>query len=95
MERFCEDIGVEPENVVMLVIAWRMEARSMGFFTAQEWLRGLSQLQADSAEKLRGRLDQLRSQLDQPDTFKSVYRYAFDFARVSYWRGWVEQCENE
>lgn len=45
MEKLCEDIGVEPENVVMLVLAWKMNARQMGFFTQQEWLRGLMDLQ--------------------------------------------------
>jgi DCN1-like protein 4/5 len=45
MEKFCEDIGVEPETVVMLVLAWKMNARQMGFFTQQEWLRGLMDLQ--------------------------------------------------
>lgn len=46
MEKFCEDIGVEPENVAMLVLAWKMNARQMGFFTQQEWLRGLMELQS-------------------------------------------------
>jgi DCN1-like protein 4/5 len=46
MEKFCEDIGVEPENVAMLVLAWKMNARQMGFFTQQEWLRGLMDLQS-------------------------------------------------
>ena len=55
----------------------------MGFFTAAEWLRGLAPLQADSADKLRARLDQLRALLDRPDHFKAIYRFAFDFARVS------------
>lgn len=41
MEKFCEDIGVEPENVVMLVLAYKMNARQMGFFTLSEWLKGL------------------------------------------------------
>lgn len=45
MEKFCEDIGVEPENVVMLVLAWKMNARQMGFFSQQEWLKGLIELQ--------------------------------------------------
>lgn len=45
MEKFCEDIGVEPENVVMLVLAWKMNARQMGFFTLQEWTKGLTDLQ--------------------------------------------------
>lgn len=45
IERLCKDIGVEPENITMLVIAWKMNARRMGFFTLQEWLKGFSELQ--------------------------------------------------
>lgn len=45
MEKFCEDIGVEPENVVMLVLAYKMNARQMGFFTQSEWTKGFTDLQ--------------------------------------------------
>ncbi|XP_076134296.1 DCN1-like protein 4 isoform X3 [Alosa pseudoharengus] len=81
MEKFCEDIGVEPENVVMLVLAWKLDAQSMGYFTLQEWLKGMGSLQCDSTEKLRRSLDYLRSVLNDPTNFKLIYRYAFDFAR--------------
>lgn len=75
MEKFCEDIGVEPENIVMLVLAYRMQARQMGFFTQEEWLKGLSELQCDSIQKLQGRLEQLRCMLNDQHTFKAIYRY--------------------
>lgn len=81
MEKFCEDIAVEPENIVMLVVAWKMDAKQMGFFTLQEWLRGLADLQCDSVEKLQAKLDYLRSILNDAVAFKSIYRYAYDFAR--------------
>ncbi|XP_032884311.1 DCN1-like protein 4 isoform X3 [Amblyraja radiata] len=81
MEKFCEDIGVEPENVVMLVLAWKLDAQSMGYFSLQEWLKGMTLLQCDTTEKLRNSLDYLRSLLNEPTNFKLVYRYAFDFAR--------------
>ncbi|XP_068961316.1 DCN1-like protein 4 isoform X4 [Petaurus breviceps papuanus] len=81
MEKFCEDIGVEPENVVMLVLAWKLDAQNMGYFTLQEWLKGMTSLQCDSTEKLRSSLDYLRSLLNEPANFKLIYRYAFDFAR--------------
>ncbi|TSN30183.1 DCN1-like protein 4 [Bagarius yarrelli] len=81
MEKFCEDIGVEPENVVMLVLAWKLNAQSMGYFTLQEWLKGMGSLQCDSTEKLRNSLDYLRSILNDATSFKLIYRYAFDFAR--------------
>ncbi|XP_042901219.1 DCN1-like protein 4 isoform X2 [Parasteatoda tepidariorum] len=81
MEKFCEDIGVEPENIIMLVIAWKMEAKQMGFFTKSEWLRGLKDLECDSIAKIRNKIDYLRSLLNDPVIFKSLYRYAYDFAR--------------
>lgn len=37
----------------------------------------------DSTEKLRNSLDYLRSVLNDATSFKLIYRYAFDFARVS------------
>ncbi|XP_023226657.1 DCN1-like protein 4 isoform X2 [Centruroides sculpturatus] len=83
MEKFCEDIGVEPENIVMLVLAWKMDAKQMGFFSASEWLKGLSNLQCDTVQKIQGKLDYLRSLLNEPVTFKNIYRYAYDFARQS------------
>ncbi|XP_055696792.1 DCN1-like protein 5 isoform X1 [Phlebotomus papatasi] len=81
MERFCQEIGVEPENVVMLVLAYKMGARQMGFFTQSEWLKGLTDLQCDTIAKVQSKLDYLRSLLNDSNTFKSIYRYAYDFAR--------------
>lgn len=83
MEKFCEDIGVEPENVVMLVLAYKMNARQMGFFTLSEWLKGFSELQCDSISKVQQKLEYLRNQLNDHIMFKGIYRYAYDFARVS------------
>lgn len=37
----------------------------------------------DSTERLRNSLDYLRSVLNDSTSFKLIYRYAFDFARVS------------
>lgn len=45
IEKLCQDMGVNPENIAMLVIAWKMNARRMGYFTQQEWLKGFSDLQ--------------------------------------------------
>ncbi|XP_060801403.1 DCN1-like protein 5 [Amyelois transitella] len=81
MEKFCEDLGVDPENVVMLVIAYKMGAKQMGFFTQEEWLKGLTELQCDSVHKLQNKLEYLRNLLNDPYVFKAVYRYSYDFAR--------------
>uniref|UniRef100_A0A1A8EKT4 DCN1-like protein n=1 Tax=Nothobranchius kadleci TaxID=1051664 RepID=A0A1A8EKT4_NOTKA len=81
METFCEDIGLEPENILMLVLAWHLEAANMGFFTKDEWLRGMTLLQCDGTERLQSKLDYLQSELSDSVVFKNIFRYAFDFAR--------------
>ncbi|XP_045204486.1 DCN1-like protein 5 [Mercenaria mercenaria] len=81
MEKFCEDIGVEPENIVMLSLAYTLDAKSMGFFTLAEWLKGMSELQCDCSNKVQQKLEYLRNLLEDPVQFKNIYRYAFDFAR--------------
>lgn len=81
MEKFCEDIGVEPENIVMLALAWKLQAQNMGFFKLEEWMNGMTELQCDCIGKLQDKLDYLRSLLNDPATFKSIFRFAFDFAK--------------
>nr|SVE79116.1 EOG090X0DAO [Daphnia lumholtzi] len=81
VEAFCRDLNVEPENIALLVLSWKMGAKQMGFFTLQEWLLGLTDLQCDSLAKLQGKLNYLHSLLLDSSHFKSIYRYAFDFSR--------------
>ena len=83
MEWFCDEISVVPEDIVMLVLAYKMGARQMGFFTQSEWLKGLQDLQCDTIPKLQQKIDFLRSLLNDSNQFKCIYRYAYDFARVS------------
>ncbi|KAI1286719.1 DCN1-like protein 4 [Halotydeus destructor] len=81
IENFCHAISVDPEDVVMLVVSWKMDAKQMGYFTKKEWLKGLSEIQCDSIVKIRSKIDSLRSQMYDQGTFKNVYRFAFDFSK--------------
>ncbi|XP_057372428.1 DCN1-like protein 5 [Daphnia carinata] len=81
VEAFCRDLNVEPENIALLVLSWKMGAKQMGYFTLQEWLLGLTDLQCDSLVKLQGKLNYLHSLLLDSSHFKSIYRYAFDFSK--------------
>ncbi|XP_070504522.1 DCN1-like protein 4 [Chironomus tepperi] len=83
MERFCQDIKVEPEDIVMLVIAYKMNAKNMGYFTQSEFLKGLSdpEVLCDTATKLEKKLDYFYNLIEDPHSFKMIFRYAYDFAR--------------
>lgn len=69
--------------LLIAVLAYKMGARQMGFFTQAEWTKGLTELQCDTIAKVQSKLDYLRNVLNDSNIFKSVYRYAYDFARVS------------
>lgn len=55
----------------------------MGFFTLAEWQKGLTDIQCDTIDKLQMKLEYLSNLLADPNLFKSIFRYAYDFARVS------------
>lgn len=40
-------------------------------------------VRCDSTEKLKSKLDGLRCLLSDPATFKNIFRFAYDFAKVS------------
>jgi len=81
VEALCRDIGVEPEDVVVLVLAWHLNAQSMGYFKKEEFISGLQALNLDTVDKLKSHLKVLRSELDDQSKFKDIYRYAFGFAK--------------
>jgi len=81
IENFCKDLQVAPENIIMLVISWRLGAENMGFFKINEWKDGMAAIDCDNIQKLKNKLEHLRSLLQDPTHFKKIYRYGFDFAR--------------
>ncbi|KAM9967761.1 hypothetical protein ACTFIW_001847 [Dictyostelium discoideum] len=79
--RLCKDLGVEPEDVVVLVLAWHLGAKQMGYFSKAEFTQGLSKLNIDSLQKLQQHLPTFKKDLDNPNNFKDIYRFAFIFAK--------------
>lgn len=81
IEQFCDELGVDPDDIVMLVVAWKLSAENMGFFKLTEWQSGMHCLGCDNMQKLKAKLDSLRAHLKDNTHFKKIYRYAFDFCR--------------
>lgn len=81
---FCEDLGVDPGDVVMFVICWHMQAEKMGEFTREEFQDGLLEMGVDTVfsplASLKTKIPWLRCELDDPVLFKQIYEYAFSFS---------------
>jgi len=81
VEQLCKDIGVDPEDVLVLVFAWHLNAQRMGFISKEEFLTGLQKLGVDNLSKLKNHLNTFKKDLDDQAKFKDIYRFAFGFAK--------------
>ena len=81
IEKLCADIGIDPVDPVILVVAWKMTAKSMGVFLKCEFMTGMTAMECDTIAKLKAKIPTLRNDLASPSTFKEVFEYSFDFAK--------------
>lgn len=73
----CNDLEVDPTEVLMLVLCWHLNAQTMGEITNVEFKRGMADLGVESLDDLKAALPKLRKELDDDQKFKQIYAYAF------------------
>ncbi|XP_061356223.1 uncharacterized protein LOC133300669 [Gastrolobium bilobum] len=79
IEALCDDLYVDHTDVRILILAWKMEAKNLGFFSKDEWRRGLKGLGVDTIRKLRKELNGLEKEVIEPQWFEDFYFYAFKY----------------
>ncbi|KAF8660707.1 hypothetical protein AX16_001574 [Volvariella volvacea WC 439] len=81
--KFCEDMAVDPEDVVLLAVAFELKSPRMGHWTRQGWIEGWKNIGVDTIDGMSRALPGLKSKLgSDADYFQKVYSYTFDFARA-------------
>lgn len=81
IERLCADIGVEPEDFSILVLAWNFGAEMMCRFTRTEFINGCHAIgDADSPQMINARLPGLVTDvLNSREKFRDLYRWTYRF----------------
>ncbi|XP_010245547.1 PREDICTED: DCN1-like protein 4 isoform X1 [Nelumbo nucifera] len=79
IEALCSDLEVDHTDVRILMLAWKMKAEKQGYFTLDEWRRGLKALRADTISKLKKALPELEKEVRRPPNFVDFYSYAFRY----------------
>jgi len=83
IERLCREVEIDPDDVVLLVLAFHLNASEMGYFYRDEWINGLEKLKLDTVDKIRDHFEVMRKELDEPERLKTIYRRLFGFAKSS------------
>ncbi|GAB2222381.1 hypothetical protein Droror1_Dr00013597 [Drosera rotundifolia] len=79
IEKLCSDLEVATDDVRILMLAWKMKAAKQGYFTLEEWRRGLQPLGADTILKLKSSLPGLQLEIRMPSNFADFHAYAFSY----------------
>ncbi|KAK2820209.1 hypothetical protein Q5P01_023168 [Channa striata] len=79
MERFCNDLCVDPAEFRVLVLAWKFQAATMCKFTRKEFVEGCKAIRADSLEGICSRFPCMLLDAQGEENFKDLYRFTFQF----------------
>ncbi|GLD57535.1 DCN1-like protein 3 [Lates japonicus] len=79
MERFCNDLCVDPAEFRVLVLAWKFQAATMCKFTRKEFVEGCKAIQADSLKGICSRFPCMLLDAQGEENFKDLYRFTFQF----------------
>ena len=80
MERFCQDLGVNPAEFSVLVLAWKFNASKMCRFTRLEFTEGCKLLKVDSVNAIKHKMVELEKEVRQnTDEFRELYKFTFGF----------------
>ncbi|XP_056845077.1 uncharacterized protein LOC108805848 isoform X2 [Raphanus sativus] len=72
--------GIEQSYIYSLLSHCRkMKAEKQGYFTQEEWRRGLKALRADTINKLKKALPELEKEVRRQTNFADFYAYAFRY----------------
>uniref|UniRef100_A0A646QDE6 Defective in cullin neddylation protein n=1 Tax=Hemiscolopendra marginata TaxID=943146 RepID=A0A646QDE6_9MYRI len=79
--KFLDDIGLSPESLLVLILAWKCKAAMQCEFTREEFTNGMTDLGCDSVDKLKSKLSTLEAELRDCGKFKDFYQFTFNYAK--------------
>ncbi|CAA0813476.1 Domain of unknown function (DUF298 [Striga hermonthica] len=79
IEALCSDLEVDYTDIRILMLAWKMDAEKQGYFTQDEWRRGLKALKVDNINKLKKSLPALKKEALKSVNFEVFYMFAFRY----------------
>jgi len=83
VERLCTAMGVEPSDVLVLVLAWVMRVTQMGYISREEWTSATARLGcSSSAGTLRQELEGIHKQtLADIERLRDLHQFTHKFCR--------------
>jgi len=81
--QFFKDSGIDPEKdaVTTLGLAWKLNARSLGDFSRNEFVEGFFTLSIDTMPRIQQEMQTIKTSMTNKQTFKDFYLWLFKFIK--------------
>lgn len=74
-------LAVNPDDIIMYIIVWKLKCQNPQTIKKDEWLKGLEAMKITSVDKLKGHLKVLRNEITTANNFRDFYGFLFDWIR--------------
>eukprot|EP00698_Gefionella_okellyi_P004159 TRINITY_DN13881_c0_g1_i1.p1 TRINITY_DN13881_c0_g1~~TRINITY_DN13881_c0_g1_i1.p1 ORF type:complete len:274 (-),score=62.61 TRINITY_DN13881_c0_g1_i1:127-897(-) len=81
LDRFCSDIGIKSDDIVVLVISWKLNAKELYVLEKNEFVEGFKALGCDDIAAIKKMVPAFRKALTTPDQFKLLYKFVFQMSK--------------
>jgi len=81
MEKLLNDLQISAESFETLCLCYKFGAQKMGYFSKEEFLSGLKNMNAQSIPQIQKYLKGVNREFNDPNNFKSLYEFAFKFCK--------------
>lgn len=79
VEKFCDDLEVRPDEFIVLVLAWKLNAETMCVFTREQFVSGLQSMRVDSIKGIQSKFSDLLVEVQNKQCFKDLYKWTYKF----------------
>jgi len=81
MDIFCQDLGIDANDITLLVLAWHLKSKRLGYFSKEEFISGMIKLRVSDINTLRALLDNVKKNFDKmpADKFLDLYIFSFNY----------------
>ena len=79
--KFAEELSIDPYNdIIILLIAYKMECQKQHLFTKEEFIKGYQNLGIETTAQLKNKLSILRNELNDSTYFKKIWSWAYVYS---------------
>jgi len=81
--QFASDVGVDPMDVHLLVMFYKLNCSQQYEITEDEWVKGFAKLGMETFAKMKQKIPKLKEEIKDTNEFNAFYLFCFNYMKQS------------